>query len=592
MKFQGGYLVFFAAILLISCSQKYLPKGYIFYQGRTNAAIYIEEQAIPVVKLAAQELQTHLAAINGVTIPIIDKPSANFKFLYLVGPSALALSKGCTVYPGSESYEVRTGDGFVALVGFDTQYQPGEPFCSDFKDIPAAYQQWDQITGMQYGIPHLALFKQQHPVTKVWEQDAKGTLHAVYQYLDHLGVRWYFPGKLGTIIPKLNSIKKDQLYMSGGARFPVRNLYRSYTHYFMAQPEDFYWNLRLRLGTGADIIGNGEIGHGLVYVHQRLQKESDTDEIYAVSKGVRDRTTYESGKPCLSSKKLYKSHLHFLSKYFETWPNEPAISIMPADSYAELCECNACKGKGTPERGAKGVLSDYVWDYMYNVAVEMQTTHPSKRLSCFAYSSYTLPPTKNIRLPKNFTLGLCYPIDNKRTPQTLFDLEAQHRAWRPRLDDARILLWDYYLYTDSRWGYFGKPVIFTKYIKNEINALSSIGAFGKFIEISHPSPDQPKTVNTLAFDHLNIYLTARLLYSPTTDVPQLLDEYYQLCYGNAANEVKNVFDFIENTWAERSSQLEWISDVRQQLQLAARKVHSNSDEYKRISMLIEYCGAH
>ena len=74
---------------------------------------------------------------------------------------------------------------------------------------------------------------------------------------------------------------------------------------------------------------------------------------------------------------------------------------MPPDGYTAICQCELCEGKDTPERGYRGVLSDYVWDFVNRVAREVRKTHPDKMISNCAYGTYTLPPQNIDKLEPN-----------------------------------------------------------------------------------------------------------------------------------------------------------------------------------------------
>ena len=41
----------------------------------------------------------------------------------------------------------------------------------------------------------------------------------------------------------------------------------------------------------------------------------------------------------------------------------PAASIMPPDAYGSICQCKLCEGKDMEEMGARGKLSNHVFDF-------------------------------------------------------------------------------------------------------------------------------------------------------------------------------------------------------------------------------------
>ena len=45
----------------------------------------------------------------------------------------------------------------------------------------------------------------------LWQFDERGSLNAVCGHLRSLGVRWYLPGELGEVVPKMKSIPLPKL---------------------------------------------------------------------------------------------------------------------------------------------------------------------------------------------------------------------------------------------------------------------------------------------------------------------------------------------------------------------------------------------
>ena len=64
------------------------------------------------------------------------------------------------------------------------------------------------------------------------------------------------------------------------------------------------------------------------------------------------------------------------------------MNVSPSDGYTALCQCDLCKGKDTPERGWDGMLSDYVWGYVNDVAKEVYKTHSEQMIFGLAYTTW------------------------------------------------------------------------------------------------------------------------------------------------------------------------------------------------------------
>lgn len=581
------WICLFIVFLNTSCSSKK-----IVVDGDTinmnDVEIIINKNALPSVKLAATELQIYLYKITHKNIAINTVKSRNKKFRFYVGESNYTKELGIVLKPKTEDIKLASGSDFLILIGKDTKFIVKGPLNKNYDDINSTVSKWDNITKVHYGHPMLILFKNYSTHYDIWENELKGTLNAVYEYLHTLGVRWYLPGDLGEVLPESSLIPFPDLNTSYKASFPVRNLYFYNNKFFMAKDDYLKWRLRLKNETGAEVFGN-IMNHGMTFVHSRDEFKKDNATAFALIKGNRDISKYNYGTPCLSSESLFNNHIKFLKDYFNTF-GETTMSIMPGDGFGEVCGCDLCSRKMTTRKGRYGYMSDYVWEYISNLTLRMAKETPGKDLSCFAYASYLEPPDNVKKFGKNFKLGICYPIDGKKDNEEFQYYKGLMSDWKNKLSNDSILMWDYFLYTDPKRNFKQTPVLFTKYIENEIGFLYSQKSYGKFIEVYNSEPNVQNTNINLAFDHLNIYLTSRLLWNAQESRESILNEYFNLFYGPATNDLKGIFDYIENNWrTDKDGALRGI--VLLNLQKALKKTKTNSIYNKRIQFLIKYLTA-
>lgn len=114
---------------------------------------------------------------------------------------------------------------------------------------------------------------------------------------------------------------------------------------------------------------------------------------------------------CYSNDELFHETVRWARTLLDTYKFE-TVSIMPPDGYTAICQCEKCKGKDSPQRNERGLLSDHVWDFVNRVAKEIAKTHPRAKLLNCAYGAYTLPPLKIDKLEPN--VQVC--IDGGRRP--------------------------------------------------------------------------------------------------------------------------------------------------------------------------------
>jgi len=103
---------------------------------------------------------------------------------------------------------------------------------------------------------------------------------------------------------------------------------------------------------------------------------------------------------CYSNEELFAETVRFARIQFDHFDMD-VVSIMPPDGYTAICQCELCKGKESPELGPRGNLSNYVWDFVNRVAMEIAKTHPGKKISNCAYGVYTEPPSSIDKLEPN-----------------------------------------------------------------------------------------------------------------------------------------------------------------------------------------------
>ena len=84
----------------------------------------------------------------------------------------------------------------------------------DTKTLSAAagWQVWAAVKGLKLGWPKEKILKKLKDQSFYGGRDIhwdfeRGTLNGVYRFLEELGVRWFFPGRFGTVIPKKQNIE-------------------------------------------------------------------------------------------------------------------------------------------------------------------------------------------------------------------------------------------------------------------------------------------------------------------------------------------------------------------------------------------------
>lgn len=578
-NYKTAFVAALFAGLMISSSV--YGATFIVKDGQPQAEIVISEQPPRMVKLAAEELQAYIEKISGAKLAITNEAGKGSPVKIYVGKSKYTDELKLSAEGLNDgAFKIISGKDWLALIGQDSDFTPLKPFTLSRADAPRMMEEWDKLTGEKWGNPQVAGFKGYNQKMGIWAGDERGSLNAVYEFLRGLGVRWYLPGELGEIVPEMKTIElaaSDRLVTPD---FPYRDLSISYGAYFIATKEDILWQLRLGLNHKGGFGG----GHGIIYAHNREEVKKAHPEYYALWCGNRAIDHKGGcGAPCLSSEGLLQQNVKFARAMFDTY-KIPAINVSPADGYGALCECELCKGKSTPERGWNGTLSDYVWNYVNRVAIELYKTHPDRKVTGLAYSSYQLPPEKIDKLSPNVDVVICRWRSNFYDPETREQFRKLTEAWLEKLPSKEIYIWDYYLH--NRPGQDNIPAVYPHLIADDLRYLKGKSR-GDFIEIYSHRTNEFGYI-ALALNHLNVYTTARLLWDSGQDIDKMMDEYCTLFYGPAAKEMKEFLAFAEANWPMMRNQVDLIDRVFVLLDKASRAAGKDTVYAQRVRMVADY----
>ena len=560
---------------------------FLVEDGRSRAEIIISEQPPRTVKLAANELQNYVKKITGALVPIKTAPSDAQTLQIYVGRSPhtdrLKVSDEGLKYG---AFRMESGPNYLILLGQDRDFVLPKFYLSTPSDMPQLLKEWDAATGEQWGFATGNLYKEYHSELKIWNRDEHGSLNAVYEFLRLHGVRWYLPDELGEIVPQRASLELPVISKTVRPDFALRFPYqymRMFGHEGTTR-EEALWQLRLGWNIAPDVIGDFGMGisHGMNPVYERKEVQLAHPEYFCLLGGKRSNTV-GAGLPCLSSEGLFRQNVKYARSMFDL-VNAPLVSLMPADGYVTLCECELCQGKATLERGWDGQISDYVWSYVNRVAKEVYKTHPDRQLGCYAYGAYILPPEKIETLSPNLLVGICQDRSQFQDPverQKFADLRS---AWLKKMPEGhkKLVINDYYLNTRP-FTRPHMPIYYPHVIARDLKSLKGI-SIGDFIEVHR----DPKGMKTLAVDHLNLYVTSRFWWDADQDIDKLLAEYYTEFYGPASEEMKTFIEYSEEHQIGMAKNAETLGKLIELLAIAQKKVSADSIYGKRIAFIADY----
>ncbi|WP_395742167.1 DUF4838 domain-containing protein [Prosthecobacter sp.] len=544
----------FVWLLLLSPCILHAADALIVEDGQPRAEIIIAEIPTRMQRLAAHEFRANLEKISGARLPIVTQPSGKAVKVF-IGASRLNPVKADGLKDGA--YRVQSGSDWLALVGDDTDFVPTEPWGKNNADIPRAEAEFQKIVGAPYGMPNRGLYKNKlrlpgdtgkpdgvptakNETLEIWGLDEHGSFNAVTAFFHKLGARWYLPGELGEVMPAMKTIPLPKVDETVKPDFALRQFnFRFAT----AGPDTALWTLRLGMRNDDRWL----IAHGMDGMTGNDATFAAHPEWFALYGGRRDYRPGDSkNQLCYSNEELFRETVRYARKLLDTYPVK-SVSIMPPDGYTSICQCEKCKGKDSPERNDRGLLSDYVWDFVNRVAKEIGKTHPHAKVLNCAYGVYTLPPLKIDKLEPNVVVcivGGRRPV-NKAGAKGEGESapEALRAAWVKKTQNP-LMIFENYPFTDRGWYL---PSFVPHALGDSVNATKGVSQ-GEDIWLS--ARQDFKDVG-IGFNHFMVYFTARMYWGgKNADVDAMFREYCQLFYGPAAQEMQAFFAYCEEHWAE------------------------------------------
>jgi hypothetical protein len=534
-------------------------------QGEPRSQIIVSSDAPRMTRVAAIALQETLYKMTGALLPIRHERLSDLPLAVYVGDSEFAREQGVHVDELSlGAFRMLSGPDWLILAGDDTDFVPPEPSGKGAspEQREADHKAWTAVSGTVTVNPLHALWRGYNqdftaasrqnadadpakgPKVEVvgsWKFDRFGSLTAVHEFLERLGVRWYSPGDLGEVIPGQTSVALPEVDETIRPVYGLREFV--FSPYFMAKPDDLWYSWRLRLNHGEETLGlsSPHQGHGGRLVHGRDETKKAHPEIYALRAGARMTDFKGMGMPSLVSPKLKEMTVAWARAAFDHF-DLPAVSICPQDGF-RVCD-EAGPEVTTPERGVLGINSDYVWGFVNEVAREVYKTHPDKKIVAMAYGTYHLPPTKIEKLSPNVMVAFMTHRFSHNDPAAHEEFMKNFAAWEKIGTPGQIFRYPHYLHTLPGRGWDGIPVIAPRSIAKEL-ALLPGRSLGDFIEVAR-SNNTGEMWQAPAINHLNYYVTSRLYWN--LNLEEVLADYYANFYGPAAGPMRQALDFAEAHW--------------------------------------------
>lgn len=389
----------------------------------------------------------------------------------------------------------------------------------------------------------------------------RGTLFGAYELLEQLGVRWYMPGEIGTVIPNKATLTIDQQTKIEHPGFIGRHLQA------IAAP---IWAQHMRMG------GLDAGGHGL---GPRVNRKTHPELFIHVD-----------GKPTnqldVTNPKVLDIVVDYWLKKLKDHPElrDTYLSIGPKDGGG--FGHTAWDSKDiAPLHGRTSVTDRYI--KFFNIVLDrLQKKYPKVGISFYAYALYMRPPV-NVK-PNPRILPVFAPIDLCR----IHTIKSPN-CWERQYMGELIAGWQKLGLNIMYRGYYfnlcnpGIPYCPTTQVATELRYFYKHGVIACRVE----------TMPAWAYIGPSLYLAAKMMWDPTLDAKALLDEYYTKFYGPAAEPMRNYFQTLDHAYVSSDYHTGNVFDVPhiltkqvlaeldQALDQAQRAAPADSVYAKRVAMV-------
>ena len=577
-----------AAERMLGKDESVAPKTVLTLTAKT-AEIVIADDAPKTVQFAAKELKAFLGQALGADVPVVNEPTDG-KASVVLGMNRWAAAAGISTNAlARDAFVLKTAGSRVYVVGRDDATVSPEGLMAQRKVV------WSFMY-------------------------ERATLFGVYEFLErYAGVRFYFPGELGTVVPKTEAVAVPPVDVVVAPDWTVRRASLEKGLWYEGEdrepgkaPVRQLYRMRLRAETQYQPFCHGQVTSRLA------ERFHETHPEYFVMEkdGRRNNSILRrfDKQLCHSSavwEEIYQDAKHYLQGdpasvrgvitrtgkvgYEFGFQGRKYVDVMPQDGMRP-CQCEKCQAayaKDDPTNFA----TELIWGNVKRAAERLTAEGVDGCLTMMAYRPYRRVP--KFDLPANVLVMVA-----ERGPWSIGVEEnlkrdnAEIATWRNKLGHG-VCTWTYpckYGKTNFHDIPFSTPRAVAAYYKSCAKDI-----YGSYME---SDTDRAYT----AF--LMHYLFFKLAWNTQVDTDALLAEHYRLMYGAAAADISAIADLYERkwldeflgkpvdtptgpTWAPASEEDVWykvyapavLADLARRFDAALAKVAPGSLEARRIDLM-------
>jgi len=463
--------------------------------------------------------------------------------------------------------------------------------------------------------PEGMIIKTAGNVVVISGNDEQGLRHATYTFLEELGCRYLWPGELGKVIPKKNTLYISKLDIKESPRLWTRNIrvtspkssrildglkklnfdgekYKNIlTKTTQSEETDDGWLAWHRMG------GHKQVYRAHSYGDYWEKYGKDHPDWFALQpNGIRDQSlSPDRCRLCLSNRELINEIIKNKIQELGKKPTQDGVAIGLNDGgRTTFCMCENCRKLDPPE-GRPITLYDYttgnkipfqyvsltdrvLW-FSNQIAEGVSKVFPDKHLGYDAYSAYYAPP---INVKPHPNLIICF-VNGSYT-----DDEARKQILKD---------WD-------EWSKYGNKMFYrpNSLLANRDNIVPQNFSHKIFEDMKYLydsgmiGTDFDSCEQHWALMGLTYYVLAKSHWNPDKiNIDSLIDDYCEKGFEGASEYIKKYFSLIENVCNEAAEKkiniLEVYSDdIFQKLNSYLEKAEniSKNIENKKVFERVEF----
>ena len=494
MKTLFVSLLFLSAIFLSSAALG-ADRLAMVSNGRSEYEIVVAKDAFPITVRAVQDLQEYIAKATGARLPIRRGDAVGDRPAIVAGDGPVARAAGIRADQlPPEGFRIKTVGRNLYIVGRDTK---GSADSVHWRSAPQS-----------------------------------GTWYGVSEFLEtQLGIRWFFPGELGDVVPK----RKDLILSPMDVTDAPKMIYRSmgYVVNGNAPPrkraEIVAWVRRNRMGWS--IVW--QASHSWIQWFKAETYFKKHPKWFALVNGRRLGYSTHGPQMCTTNPGALDEFARVIIEYGKKNPGV-MFSLSPNDGGGH-CECARCRALDVEHYpDGRPVLTDRYVTYCNEIARRVHKVLPKQTFGFYAYSYYALPPLRTQLDPSVYVMevlnetGMLYYSPRVRKHH----LEDRLLPWKKKV--GRLF---FYTHPEGN-GSLGLPAYSPHAMIALFRDLHTAGVTG--ISMNNSS--------SFVSTGLNNWLDLRLAWDPSRDGEAMYREGLQLCYGPAAPIVRAYFDMVEDRY--------------------------------------------